>query len=132
MDFTPSQQNFNSFMKTMNYGNSTSSPKSITRNSQSQQHAGAALYADPQDMAFAQSSHSVGMNLPELSSMEDPMFWGNLDSNMFDVFGAVSFETMTGPNGPTANPNAWSMASFENGVGGPNFGGGGNDGGSYL
>lgn len=75
------------------------------------QRAGAALYADPQDMAFAQSSHSMG--LPELSStMDDQMFWGNMDSNLFDVFGAVSWESMTGPVGPMAN--AYDMSAFTN------------------
>lgn len=124
-DFTTSQFHSTSYLKNTNFGNSMPSPKDMLRNNRNQHRAGAAIYADPQDMAFAQSSHSVGMNLPELSSMEDPMFWSNLDSNMFDVFGAVSFETMTGPNGPTANPNAWNMASFENGGTGTNFDGGG-------
>lgn len=77
-----------------------------------QRIAGAAIYADPQDMAFAQSSHSMGMSLPELSTMDDQMFWSNMDSNLFDVFGAVSWETMTGPAGPMVNPNAWDMSSF--------------------
>lgn len=49
-----------------------------------QQRAGAAVCADPQDMALAQSSHSMG--LPELSSMDDQIFWENMDSNLFDVF----------------------------------------------
>jgi len=88
-------------------------------NNKHQHPAGAALYADPQDMVFAQSSHSMG--LPELSSsMDDQMFWGNMDSNLFDVFGAVSWETMTGPVGPmVSDPNAWDMSLFAN-AGGDN------------
>ncbi|KAK5953453.1 hypothetical protein OHC33_005397 [Knufia fluminis] len=82
----------------------------------SQHRAGAAIYADPQDMAFAQSSHSMG--LPELSSMDDQMFWGNMDSNLFDVFGAVSWETMTGPVGPMASNPGWEMSAFANSGGG--------------
>ena len=32
---------------------------------------------------------------------------------MFDVFGAVSWETMTGPVGPmVSDPNAWDMSLF--------------------
>jgi len=84
----------------------------------SQQRAGAAIYADPQDMAFAQSSHSMG--LPELSSMDDQMFWGNMDSNLFDVFGAVSWETMTGPVGPMASNPGWDMSAFSNSGSGGN------------
>lgn len=80
------------------------------QNAVNQQRAGAAIYADPQDMAFAQSSHSMG--LPELSSGDDQMFWGNMDSNLFDVFGAVSWETMTGPVGPMAN--AYDISAFAN------------------
>jgi len=82
----------------------------------SQQRAGAAIYADPQDMVFAQSSHSMG--LPELSSMDDQMFWGNMDSNLFDVFGAVSWETMTGPVGPMASNPGWDMSAFSNSAAG--------------
>ena len=62
--------------------------------------SGSALYANPQDMAFAQSN----IGLPELPSgssmnggMDDPMFWGNIDFNMADVFGSATWETMTGP-----------------------------------
>lgn len=132
MDFTTSQPNSTNFLQNMGFSNSMPSPKSAARNSQNQQRAGAAIYADPQDMAFAQSSHSMGINLPELSAMDDPMFWSNMDSNLFDVFGAVSFETMTGPVGPTANPNAWNMASFESGGGGTNFENSANDGRSFI
>ncbi|KAK5071715.1 hypothetical protein LTS08_008190 [Lithohypha guttulata] len=89
-----------------------------TNNIQNQHRAGAAIYADPQDMAFAQSSHSMGMNLPELSSVDDPMFWSNMDSNLFDIFGAVSWETMTGPVGVNASPNTWDMSSFADQGGG--------------
>ena len=56
---------------------------------------GSALYSTPQDMAFAQSN----MALPELPSatgnIEDPMFWGNMDFNMADVFGSAAWESMT-------------------------------------
>jgi len=103
----------------MNLNNFNPSNNGINAASRNQQRAGAAIYADPQDMAFAQSSHSMG--LPELSSMDDQMFWGNMDSNLFDVFGAVSWETMTGPVGPMASNPAWDMSAFVN------SGGGGND-----
>ena len=65
--------------------------------------SGSALYANPQDMAFAASN----MGLPELPNgsgmnggMDDPMFWGNMDFNMTDVFGSATWETMTGPFAP--------------------------------
>ena len=65
--------------------------------------SGSALYANPQEMAFAQSN----MALPELPNgsdmnggMDDPMFWGNMDFNMADVFGSAAWETMTGPFAP--------------------------------
>lgn len=98
-------------------GVSVAAKDSSVRN---QQRAGAALYADPQDMAFAQSNHSMG--LPELSSsLDDQMFWSNMDSNLFDVFGAVSWESMTGPGGPmVTNPSSWDMSAFTD------IGGGGN------
>lgn len=89
--------------------------------------SGAALYADPQDIALTQSTHSLNMSgLPDMPgtgigigtdmSMDDPMFWGNMDSNLFDVFGAVSWENMTGPVGPMG---------MGMGGGGGNGGGGG-------
>jgi hypothetical protein len=65
---------------------------------------GSAIYSTAQEMAFAQSN----MALPELANagndVEDPMFWGNMDFNMADVFGSAAWESMTGmgtfgPNG---------------------------------
>jgi len=114
-DFSnPSSQMF----RGMNLNNLNPSHNGTNAANSSQQRAGAAIYADPQDMAFAQSSHSMG--LPELSSMDDQMFWGNMDSNLFDVFGAVSWETMTGPVGPMASNPGWDMSAFVNSGGGGN------------
>jgi phage-related tail fiber protein len=57
---------------------------------------GSAVYSTAQEMAFAQSN----MALPELpnaaGNVEDPMFWGNMDFNMADVFGSAAWESMTG------------------------------------
>jgi hypothetical protein len=70
--------------------------------------SGSALYSTQQEMAFAQNS----MQLPELPSMNttagggvmpgmmedpDPMFWGNMDYNLADVFGSATWEQMTAP-----------------------------------
>ncbi|ETN44709.1 uncharacterized protein HMPREF1541_10379 [Cyphellophora europaea CBS 101466] len=74
-------------------------------NSQFPYSSGSALYSTQQEMAFAQNS----MQLPELPStnttanstlpgmMEDPdpMFWGNMDYNLADVFGSATWEQMT-------------------------------------
>lgn len=117
----PSSQLF----RGMNLNSSNSLNVGADTASNSQHRAGAAIYADPQDMAFAQSSHSMGMGLPELSSMDDQMFWGNMDSNLFDVFGAVSWETMTGPVGPMASNPGWDMSTFADSGSGGN--GSGND-----
>jgi hypothetical protein len=63
---------------------------------------GSALYANPQEMAFTQNN----IGLPEVqngnanANMDDPMFWGNMDFNMADVFGSATWETMTGPFAP--------------------------------
>jgi hypothetical protein len=68
--------------------------------------SGSALYSTQQELAFAHSS----MQLPELPSMgttannssmpgmmedPDPMFWGNMDYNLADVFGSATWEQMT-------------------------------------
>lgn len=57
---------------------------------------GSAIYSTAQELAFAQSN----MALPELPSaggnIEDPMFWGNMDFNVADVFGSAAWESMTG------------------------------------
>lgn len=74
--------------------------------------SGSALYSTQQEMAFAHSS----MQLPELPSMNnnagggggggsmqpfpedpDPMFWGNADFALADVFGSATWEQMTAP-----------------------------------
>ena len=136
MDFpTPNQVSTNALFRGMNFngpGNGTRNTTDMPiSTSKSQQRAGAALYADPQDMAFAQSSHSISMSLPDFPQMDDQMFWSNMDSNLFDVFGAVSWETMTGPTGvaPMAsNSNSWDMSNFGNTSGGnlnDSFGGNG-------
>lgn len=125
--FDFSNQPPSSAFRSMNFNNTNSGPTiNSTNDVNAQQRAGAALYADPQDMAFAQSNHSMG--LADMSSMDDQMFWGNMDSNLFDVFGAVSWENMTGPIGPMAsNPNVWDMSAFANPGGGSdgNISGGG-------
>ncbi|KAJ9661003.1 hypothetical protein H2198_002162 [Neophaeococcomyces mojaviensis] len=137
-DFGPNNQVAGSAMGSgINFNNLTSNG-GLNNNNMSdgtnkhQRRAGAALYADPQDMAFAQSSHSMG--LPEMSSsMDDQMFWGNIDSNLFDVFGAVSWETMTGPVGPmVSNPNAWDMSAYANAGGGNTNGNDPQASGKYL
>jgi len=63
---------------------------------------GAAVYATPQDMWYAQSN----MTLPELpTNAEDPMFWGNIDYNVTDIFGSATWENMTGPFAPGWDQN---------------------------
>lgn len=86
---------------------------STAGNSQFPFVSGSALYSTQQEMAFAHSS----MQLPELPSMNtttsggsmpgimedpDPMFWGNMDYNLADVFGSATWEQMTAgtPQGP--------------------------------
>ncbi|KAJ9612663.1 hypothetical protein H2204_015037 [Knufia peltigerae] len=79
---------------------------------------GSAIYATPQDLAFAQST--MNMNLPSsgngaggmggdgggnnnnggLQEYSDPMFWGNMDFNVADIFGSATWENMTGPFAP--------------------------------
>lgn len=114
MDYQPTGANEHSSHKLLDEATSFNRARmqDATARKTAQQIAGAAIYADPQEMAFAQSSHSMGMSLPELSSMDDQMFWSNMDNSLFDVFGAVSWETMTGP---MVNPSAWDMSSFATG-----------------
>lgn len=76
---------------------------------------GSAVYATPQDLAFAQST--MNMNLPgqhaaagisgdlstsnnNMQEYSDPMFWGNMDYNVADIFGSATWENMTGPFAP--------------------------------
>ncbi|EXJ91587.1 hypothetical protein A1O3_00135 [Capronia epimyces CBS 606.96] len=80
---------------------------------------GSAVYATPQDLAFAQST--MNMTLPgstgnsnpgglagdgnpdahnNLQEYSDPMFWGNMDYNVADIFGSATWENMTGPFAP--------------------------------
>jgi hypothetical protein len=91
---------------------------------------GSAVYATPQDLAFAQST--MNMNLPGLShagsgamnsgggsdgggggmsEYSDPMFWGNMDYNVADIFGSATWENMTGPFAPGGGVNSagWEM-----------------------
>ncbi len=87
---------------------------------------GSAVYATPQDLAFAQST--MNMNLPGLpspsgaaglgsganpggmSEYSDPMFWGNMDYNVADIFGSATWENMTGPFAPGGGINGgWEM-----------------------
>ncbi|KAH0840773.1 hypothetical protein Z517_06024 [Fonsecaea pedrosoi CBS 271.37] len=84
---------------------------------------GSAVYATPQDLAFAQST--MNMNLPgqsgigamggdgsntNLQEYSDPMFWGNMDYNVADIFGSATWENMTGPFAPGGGVNsAWDM-----------------------
>ena len=86
--------------------------------------AGSALYANAQEMAFAQNN----MALPELpngvgmgSSMDDAMFWSNMDFNMTDVFGSAAWETMTGPFAPSWEIGG-GMSAAQTGAGGGGFG----------
>ena len=68
---------------------------------------GSAIYSTAQEMAFAQSN----MALPELpnagGNIDDPMFWGNIDFNMADVFGSAAWESMTGMGPFQGNGGAW-------------------------
>ncbi|KAK5211366.1 hypothetical protein LTR41_002826 [Exophiala xenobiotica] len=93
---------------------------------------GSAIYATPQDLAFAQST--MNMSLPSsntsagcmhgdgnnnnnnnngggLQEYSDPMFWGNMDYNVADIFGSATWENMTGPFAPGGgNMNGgWEM-----------------------
>ncbi len=58
-------------------------------------------------MAFAQSN----MALPELpnagDNVEDPMFWGNMDFNIADVFGSAAWESMTGMGPFQSSGGGW-------------------------
>jgi len=82
--------------------------------------SGAAVYANPQDMAFAQSN----MALPDFSTnVDDPMFWGNLDYNLQDVFNTVTWENMTGPAGPGPGLYDWGNNNNNNQNQGQGFGG---------
>lgn len=68
---------------------------------------GSAIYSTAQEMAFAQSS----MALPELpnagGNVDDPMFWGNMDFNMADVFGSAAWESMTGMDPFQGSGGVW-------------------------
>ncbi len=82
---------------------------------------GSALYANPQEMAFTQSN----IGLPELPNgsgmnggMDDPLFWGNMDFNMTDVFGSATWETMTGPFAPGWNIGGGASTSAAGAGGG--------------
>jgi hypothetical protein len=78
---------------------------------------GSAIYSTPQEMAFAQSN----MALPELpsngSNVEDPMFWGNMDFNMADVFGSAAWESMTGMDAFQSNGTNWDQGQPSTGFG---------------
>ena len=80
--------------------------------------SGSALYSTQQEMAFAHSN----MQLPELPSMNttasggsmpgimedpDPMFWGNMDYNLADVFGSATWEQMTAGTPQGAGGHGW-------------------------
>ena len=75
---------------------STHRRKDSTGAGQPLNRMGSAVYSTAQELAFAQSN----MALPELpnagGNVEDPMFWGNMDFNMADVFGSAAWESMTG------------------------------------
>ena len=50
---------------------------------------------------------SGGQNMSEYS---DPMFWGNMDYNVADIFGSATWENMTGPFAPGGGVNGgWEM-----------------------
>jgi hypothetical protein len=72
-------------------------------------HMGSAIYSTAQEMAFAQSN----MALPELpnagGNVEDPMFWGNMDFNIADVFGSAAWESMTGMGPFQGNGGGWEQ-----------------------
>lgn len=87
---------------------------------------GSAVYATPQDLAFAQST--MNMNLPghsansgmsgdgntsnnnNMQEYSDPMFWGNMDYNVADIFGSATWENMTGPFAPGGGMSgSWEM-----------------------
>lgn len=84
---------------------------------------GSAVYATPQDLAFAQSNMNIapgsGLNSGErgqggaegtLNDYSDPMFWGNMDYNVADIFGSATWENMTGPFAPGGGVNSgWEM-----------------------
>ena len=72
---------------------------------------GSALYSNPQEAMFAQSS----MALPSLDTsaggsagnLDDPSFWANMDYNLADVFGSATWETMTGGGFGTGQSGGW-------------------------
>ena len=90
---------------------------------------GSAVYATPQDLAFAKST--MNMNLPGdqsrssgaamggndgsdgaasgMQEYSDPMFWGNMDYNVADIFGSATWENMTGPFAPGGGVGGWEM-----------------------
>lgn len=83
---------------------------------------GSAVYATPQDLAFAQSNMNIApgsLNSGErgqggaegtLNDYSDPMFWGNMDYNVADIFGSATWENMTGPFAPGGGVNSgWEM-----------------------
>jgi hypothetical protein len=54
------------------------------------------------------NNNNSGGGLQEYS---DPMFWGNMDYNVADIFGSATWENMTGPFAPGGgNMNGgWEM-----------------------
>ena len=71
---------------------------------------GSALYADPSDALFAQSSHNLNAQLPDMPNLQgdDPSLWNGLDFNMPDIFGAASWEQMIGGSG-----SIWGDLGFD-------------------
>ncbi|RVX71371.1 hypothetical protein B0A52_04945 [Exophiala mesophila] len=90
---------------------------------------GSAVYATPQDLAFAQSTMNIASgsglggaaatsnnssgdinNQGTITEYSDPMFWGNMDYNVTDIFGSATWENMTGPFAPGGGVNTgWEM-----------------------
>jgi hypothetical protein len=77
---------------------------------------GSAVYATPQELAFAQST--MNMSLPaadvdrsvvDMQEYSDPMFWSNMDYNVADIFGSATWENMTGPFAPGGGLNGWDF-----------------------
>lgn len=71
---------------------------------------GSALYADPSDALYAQSSHNLNAQLPDIPNLQgdDSVMWSGLDFNMPDIFGAASWEQMIGGSG-----SMWGDLGFD-------------------
>ncbi|KAL2424458.1 hypothetical protein ABEF95_010617 [Exophiala dermatitidis] len=165
-DFSPSTFDFYADTSAWDRGQQSSAANNATQLHFGAPALGSAVYATPQDLAFAQSTMNMNMNmaLPGFLSSgggqqssssnnlgattgsgngnnnnvgdgtgtgsgagsgnnnnsnhdlqdqySDPMFWGNMDYNVADIFGSATWENMTGPfapGGAGVNGGGWEF-----------------------